>query len=317
MSKLKAFSIIIPIKEFSQMLKSTVKTIESQLYPKDLIEILIVHNSKVQSSVPDYLNGKARVIRLPFPSRSIARNVGANAAQNSTLIFLDDNSLFTKKDALLRLSKIDEQVIQLSIRMTAGLKNEPIYQAYERLSYYRTSGRTWNIAERNKWLDSAALVIKKKTLKDINGYNKAFTRYEDRELAYRLRMQGIQFHPALSIYVNKVLEPTSIVSYFFKASVEVFYRIKFLWQYNRVGILKDSINGAIKIFNIEKYKAIKQGQTTLTMMLFSSLVAVYHLLATVPCLIIVVFSRNSNSHDSNNWAFEEVGAYELTKELGT
>lgn len=108
-------SVIIPVYNDSEQLKTCLNSLENQTYPKDLYEVVVVDNNS-EEDIPSIVNQftQARVI---FESRR-----GSYAARNKGLSFVKGNILgFTDSDCIPAPNWIEKGVEKLLQTPNCGL----------------------------------------------------------------------------------------------------------------------------------------------------------------------------------------------------
>lgn len=178
-----AFSVIIPAHNEEKYLEKTIQSIKKQSY-KDY-ELVIVTNGctdKTEEIAKKHEGPKIRLLSLPKPNVSVARNAGALNAEGKILIFLDADTQLTADS----LQKIKEEFSEeyavatttvkpdlplLSYRLALGFKN-----LYNSLKIYQGC--------------SGVLICRKKDFHQVGGYNPEFTVKEHRKLTLELAKLG-------------------------------------------------------------------------------------------------------------------------------
>ncbi|WP_373535677.1 glycosyltransferase family 2 protein [Microcoleus sp.] len=88
-------SVIIPTHNRSSSLRRALDALQSQTYPIDQMEVIVVADSCIDDTLAMLQDYKApfkvQVIEVNCRSASIARNTGASAATGELLLFLDDD----------------------------------------------------------------------------------------------------------------------------------------------------------------------------------------------------------------------------------
>ncbi|HLD79207.1 MAG TPA: glycosyltransferase [Candidatus Nanoarchaeia archaeon] len=177
------FSIIIPAHNEEKYLQKTIDSIKAQSLQD--YETIIVTNGctdKTEEIAKKNSSSKIRLLSLPKPNVSVARNAGALNAQGDILVFLDaDTQLsstslekikekFTGQYAVAT-TKAKPDLPLLSYRLALGFKN-----LYNSLKIYQGC--------------SGALICRKKEFHQVKGYNPEITLREHRKLTLQLRQLG-------------------------------------------------------------------------------------------------------------------------------
>ncbi|MCO4755619.1 MAG: glycosyltransferase [Bacteriovoracaceae bacterium] len=299
------FSIIIPVLRFEPILKQVVLSIKAQIYPAENVEIIIVQNSSQETEVPQFFKQHARVIQINKASRPLARNTGAQHAKFSTLLFLDENSLLTKKNILLKLSRYKElSVVQLQIRPSTITEKESSLQTYTRTQYYKATKYSWNVALNGTCLDTAGLIVPKQTLLELDGFDLNYNRFEDREFALRLTNKGVQIEAPLDILINKVIEDMSFKDLLNREITDFYYQLKYRWKENKLETLKQFLIQLLLVFSPLKLVAIVQKKTSASTMLISTITSAIQVVLFTP--MILLLSCVTDTNDSEDWVAKEV-----------
>lgn len=104
MNKLPTLSILIVNKNGGLKLDNALKTISSQSYPKDLIEILIIDGESTDNSKELANKYQAKFIDGGFSDNQEARRfVGAKEAKNEIIVWIDSDNYLPTKDWLKRM----------------------------------------------------------------------------------------------------------------------------------------------------------------------------------------------------------------------
>ena len=220
------FSIIIPAHNEEKYLEKTIRSIKKQSF-RDY-ELIIVTNGctdQTEEIAKKHQGNKIRLLSLPKPNVSVARNAGALNAQGETLIFLDaDTQLapdslekikekFTDKYVVATtLAKPDSQ--KLSHRLAVSFKN-----LYHYLNLYQGC--------------SGALICRKKDFQAVGGYNPDIIVREHRKLVLNLQKSG-----KFTCINTKVITSMRRYQQWGLFKVSLFWTKK--WLQDRSGKLKES-----------------------------------------------------------------------------
>lgn len=144
-------------------------------------------------------------------------NIGANAATNNILCFVDADTLVSKEnmnESLLQLEKISNSIIigynGTAIYFNYNVKNQlnETNLTYDFLNSFVEQDKIYTWYRNNDYLITntkavgGCLLMTKKTFKDINGFNPNFKGwgYEDNEIISRARILG---YPIYAINTDK------------------------------------------------------------------------------------------------------------------
>lgn len=177
------FSIIIPAHNEEKYLEKTIQSIKKQTLQD--YEAIIVTNGctdKTEEIAKKHEGKKIRLLSLPRPNVSVARNAGALNAEGEILIFLDADTQLTA-DSLQKIKEgfseehavatttVKPDLPLLSYRLALGFKN-----FYNSLKIYQGC--------------SGVLICRKKYFHRVGGYNPEITVKEHRKLTLLLRTLG-------------------------------------------------------------------------------------------------------------------------------
>lgn len=128
-----AVSIIIVSKNSGPKLKKCLKSISTQNYPTDKIEILIVDGGSVDNSADLAVKYKARFIDGGFPDNMEARrHIGAKYAKAEILAYIDSDNYLPEPDWLLKMIKPfeDQQIFASQPLFYQYRKQDPLFNRY-------------------------------------------------------------------------------------------------------------------------------------------------------------------------------------------
>lgn len=87
-------SVIIPVLNDSQRLRTCLRSLENQTYPKDRYEIIVVDNgSDDDVEFVVHMFGQTRIIEEQFPGSYAARNKGLLVARGEVIAFTDSDCI--------------------------------------------------------------------------------------------------------------------------------------------------------------------------------------------------------------------------------
>lgn len=195
-------SIVIPTHNRKESLLRSLKALERQTYPLELIEVIILADGCTDDTVEVLRETKTsfslQIIEQGWKGAAAARNKGAEQASGIIFIFLDDDieASPTLVEAHVRAHQEEFE------RVVVGYL-PPI--VYEKNPFSGPKIRAWWEAAFNalrhtsyrfnyKSLTSGNFSIKKEVFFRVNGFNTEFKCQEDYELGLRLILEGLQFH---------------------------------------------------------------------------------------------------------------------------
>ncbi len=177
------YSIIIPAHNEEKYLEKTIQSIRTQSFQD--YELIIVTNGcidKTEEIAKKHEGKKIRLLSLPKPNVSVARNAGALNAQGEMLIFLDADTQLAP-DALQKIKEeftqdyavatttVQPDLPEFSYRLALGFKN-----FYNSMNIYQGC--------------SGVLICRRKDFHQVNGYNPEITVKEHRKLTVELAKLG-------------------------------------------------------------------------------------------------------------------------------
>ena len=205
------FSIVLPTHNRLSILKLVLTGIQNQNYPADQFELVVVSDGSTDGT-EEYLAN----LKTPFRLKAIfqenqgvasARNTGIECAQGEIIVFLDDDTL-PVADFLIEHDRVQKQhgsgtvvlgpmLAPPDFRMTPWVSWE---QARLQEQYHDMAHGHWAPTPRQFFTANAS--VARRYLLEAGGFDAAFRRAEDVELAYRLDQHGLHFvfHPAAAVY---------------------------------------------------------------------------------------------------------------------
>jgi len=115
-------SVVIPTRNSSKTLKKCLISLFLQNYPKDKIELIIVDAFSKDKTLEMARKFDAKILQNPRLSGEAGKAIGADAADNELILFLDSDNVLPTKDWLIHMVKPfqNERIIG----------SEPIYYNY-------------------------------------------------------------------------------------------------------------------------------------------------------------------------------------------
>lgn len=177
------FSIIVPAYNEEKYIRKTLHGIKNQTFQD--YEVILVTNGctdKTEELAKKRADEKLRVLSLPKPNVSVARNAGALNAQGNILLFLDADTLLAPDS----LQKINEQFTEeYSVATTKALPDTPELKyalALKLKNFYNTTKIYQGC--------SGALICRKEEFQKAEGYNPEIALREHRKLILKLKEFG-------------------------------------------------------------------------------------------------------------------------------
>ncbi len=177
------FSIIVPAYNEEKYIRKTLHGIKNQTFQD--YEVVLVTNGctdKTEELAKKHANQKLRVLSLPKPNVSVARNAGALNAQGDILLFLDADTLLAPDS----LQKINEQFTEeyaVATTKTLPDTNELKYALALKLKNFYNTTKIYQGC-------SGALICRKEDFQKAEGYNPEITLREHRKLILKLKEMG-------------------------------------------------------------------------------------------------------------------------------
>jgi glycosyltransferase involved in cell wall biosynthesis len=185
-----ARSLIIPVRNGAQTLPSCLEALKHQLNPAD--EILVVNDHSTDNSGEIATQSGVRLLHCPPERRgaAAARNVGAEAASNELLVFVDAD-VIPAPGSLQRLVAPIGATVEASVGYyDAGDRSLGIFSWVKNTSIrvnHRRSGTQIT------WFWTAFGAVTRTQFQGINGFDEQRFRsatVEDMDFGYRLRQGG-------------------------------------------------------------------------------------------------------------------------------
>lgn len=173
------FSIIIPAHNEEKYLEKTIRSIKKQSF-KDYEAIIVTNGctDKTEEIAKKHEGKKIRLLSLPKPNVSVARNAGALNAEGEILVFLDADTQLASDS----LEKIKEEFREEhAVATTAAQPDLPSFSytvalgfknLYNHLGIYQGC--------------SGALICRKKDFQQVEGYNPEIMVKEHHKLTLQL-----------------------------------------------------------------------------------------------------------------------------------
>lgn len=199
-----AVSIVIPTRNRAWSLRRTLAALDCQTDVTERFEVIVVANACTDetSSLAHDLSTSylLRLLELPAPGISLARNAGVAAAQGQLLIFLDDDIVPTPgfMAAHLRAHGQEAKLVAIGRLLTPPLP-QPVSFFIERLHRFDLAFASF-LAERQGQLNWCCMLggnfsIAKDLFWEANGFDTALRAYggDDYEFGCRVQKLGAYF----------------------------------------------------------------------------------------------------------------------------
>tara|TARA_Y100000310_G_scaffold338626_1_gene428771 strand:- start:67 stop:756 length:690 start_codon:yes stop_codon:yes gene_type:complete len=177
------FSIIIPAYNEENYIRKTLHSIKQQSYQN--YEIIVVANGctdKTEEVVRKREGKKLRLLSLPKPNVSVARNAGALNAQGKILVFLDADT-HLEKDSLKKIKEEFKDKHAAATTRSAPDSNKFKFKvAMKFKNFYNRTGLYKGC--------SGALICRKEDFHKVKGYNPELIVKEHRKLTANLTELG-------------------------------------------------------------------------------------------------------------------------------
>lgn len=204
-------SIVLPTHNRMNSLQRVINGIQDQDYPVDRFEVVIVSDGSTDGT-NEYLAGLQTPFRLKAKFQvnqgvAVARNAGIECAEGEIVVFLDDDTVpapefLSEHDRMQARHGRDAVILGPMLappdfRMApwVGWEQSRLQEQYDDME----AGR-WQPTPRQFFTANAS--IERRHLLKAGGFDPAFRRAEDVELAYRLEQDGLRFvfHPPAAVY---------------------------------------------------------------------------------------------------------------------
>jgi glycosyltransferase involved in cell wall biosynthesis len=188
-------SVVIPTYRRNKELAKAVESAENQSYGN--IEIIVV-NDAPDDEIPEKISEKSIVTIVQHEENkcgAAARNTGLEEAKGEYIAFLDDDDFFDREKIEKQVRKMEAtdedcfgcftwHFFYSSREELAGDEKEVIAEDTEDMVYRLLRGFDIRIG------GCTSLLLKKKALEEINGFDKRFPRHQDWELLLRVVEKG-------------------------------------------------------------------------------------------------------------------------------
>lgn len=183
------------------MVQNTIRSIISQDYPLDKIELLVVGPAKIITAKLDeqYPIRLITIDRNTYPS--ITRNIGAKNAKGDILIFIDDDCEADKDWILHAASEVSNIRIGAVGGRIVGKSRRFFSQCTDFANFYMYQSLH---REERASLNTSTLAIRKNLFFELNGFDETLRVGEDVELCARLASLGYKliYQPDMVVWHN-------------------------------------------------------------------------------------------------------------------
>lgn len=173
-------------------LQHCIRCVESQQYPIQKLEIVVVDNNSIPTITTDSLGtNRVSILHEPFPGSYAARNRGICSSSGTIVAFTDADCAPTPtwlKNAIQELAQLNLNAaiggkIVFSFRSN-GVPN--IWELYDSLIHLRQQA----YVSENKFAATANLIVPRNYFTEIGMFNQAFYSGGDRDWGERLHSRG-------------------------------------------------------------------------------------------------------------------------------
>jgi GT2 family glycosyltransferase len=194
-------SVITPTYNRLDSLLATLRALESQTFPADQFEVLVIVDGGTDGSAEACralaTSYRLRVIEQANAGPAVARNVACQQARAPLLVFLDDD-VIPDPDFLAAHWRIHQNAPRLVV---IGPLLRPPNARLQPWVYWElaTLERQYDDMARGKWKPTPRQFytgnasVARESLLEVGGFNPEFRRAEDVEMAYRLQGSGYTF----------------------------------------------------------------------------------------------------------------------------
>lgn len=198
-----AITVIITTHKRPELLIKAVASVYAQQWPPQALELIIIHDGPDTEGSYEALQKQfgtsRRKIDLKFLTTekhhgkpSILRNRAAEQASGQVFSFLDDDNLYLPNHIQELWAKMSEgyDVVYGKRTYTQIDINPNNFMGEMIMDVEQLQD---NVLEDRNFIDTSDLMITKRALYDIGGWNEEQRRYLDWELVYRLWKAGMRF----------------------------------------------------------------------------------------------------------------------------
>ncbi|MBK8904159.1 MAG: glycosyltransferase family 2 protein [Anaerolineaceae bacterium] len=194
-------SVVLPTYNRIERLKSVLKALENQSYPIEAFEVLVVSDGSTDGTNKYLANLETPLILLPIDQQNqgpaAARNNGVAKASGEYILFIDDDvvPIPTFIDEHMKVHQGNGSQVVIGPMITPDNYEMSPWVNYEQTmlvkQYQAMENGDWAPTARQFYTGNTSL--KRKHIIEVGGFDPAFRRAEDLELAYRLNDKGLHF----------------------------------------------------------------------------------------------------------------------------
>lgn len=194
-------SVIVPTYNRLPRLKQVITALESQDYPREQYNVVIVSDGSTDGT-DDYLRNLDTSLQLIFVAQSnqgpaAARNAGIKHATGEYVLFIDDDIIPAPRLIAehMQLHASHQDLVVLGPMLTPGDFKMAPWVAWEQAMLYKQYAAMQNgkFQPTGRQFYTGNTSLARRHLLETGGFDERFRRAEDVELAYRLKAHGVRF----------------------------------------------------------------------------------------------------------------------------
>jgi glycosyltransferase involved in cell wall biosynthesis len=203
------FSVIIPAKNEESNIKNCIDSINSVNFDRNEYEVLVIDNGSLDATVEVAKRRGAQTFVKPDVTISALRNFGATQAQGEILAFLD-------ADCTVHATWLQEASRYLTEREILCFGSPPTVPAdasWVQKAWFQVRGKEGVIRD-VEWLESMNMFIRKRSFKELGGFDESLVTCEDYDLSVRLHPLGriVSDHRIVAVHHGEA----ATLSHFFR-----------------------------------------------------------------------------------------------------
>jgi len=193
-------SIILPVRNESKYIRDVLSTIQSQQYPRDKIEVIVVDGGSqdgTEKIIDEISNLDSRVHRINNPEMiaAVGMNLGINAAQGALVARVDGHCKLPPNylSEAVRLMRVANADIIGGPVFSVGATNRGKLIALAMSTSFGVGDVKFRKRMRKEWeiVDTVPFPVCRKDLYVQCGlYNTTFVKNQDDEFSFRVRKRG-------------------------------------------------------------------------------------------------------------------------------
>ncbi|MHC4269572.1 MAG: glycosyltransferase [Planctomycetota bacterium] len=180
----KKVSIIIPLYNCEEYVRSCMQGIFDQTYPSEKYEVIVVDNNSTDKSVDIVKEFNVTLISLPYGNISKVRNHGASFASGEIMGFVDSDCIIAKdwiRNAMEILKKSDVGVVG------TGYIVPPSGASWVEKAWLVEPKTAFRYVD---FVPSGNFIIKSRVFKEVQGFNENLETCEDADICERITKRG-------------------------------------------------------------------------------------------------------------------------------